>query len=540
MVTMIRIAAATAVLVSLSSIGQPPAVGAPPKGIQLSPLGVYQTGFFDEGALEIAAYDPISRRAFITFAAQPRVGVVDLSNPANPVALASIDLTPWGINAHATSVAVDNGVLAVAVPQGEDDVAMGKAVFFTTEGALLRAVTVGALPDMITFTPDGQAVVTANEGQPNNAYTIDPEGSISVIDVSAGVTTLTDDDVTTIGFGQFNQGVLDPSIRIFGPGASVAQDLEPEYIAISHDSKTAWVSLQENNAIAIVDLKQKVVTRLVGLGFKNHGEIGMGLDGGRDDGTIAIRRWPLRGMYQPDALATFKHQSDTYLVSANEGDVREYAGLNAPKPNATGDESVEIEDIRLDPTAFPNAATLQDRVLGIGRLKVTSFDGDTDGDGDFDELYTFGARSFSIWSSAGVLQFDSGDFLEQLTAAVIPAHFNASSTNNTRDDRSDDKGPEPEGVTVAKLFGRSYLFVMLERIGGVAVFDLEIPTAPQFVQYINTRNFAALPRTAAAGDLGPEAARVVPAESSPTGVPLLIVSNEVSGSLRVFEIAPVK
>jgi hypothetical protein len=221
-------------------------------------------------------------------------------------------------------------------------------------------------------------------------------------------------------------------------------------------------------------------------------------------------------------------------VTANEGDVREYPGINA-----AGTEVVEIEDIALDSTAFPAAlaATMKSRPNGIGRLKVSAFDGDTDGDGDYDELYPYGGRSFSIWSSDGRLVFDSGDILEQITAGAFPNNFNASNTSNTRDDRSDDKGPEPEGVAVANLFGRPYVFVMLERIGGIAVFEVANPAAPLFVQYINTRNFSAATTTAAAGDLGPEAARVVPAELSPTGAPLLLVSNEVSGSLRVFTIS---
>lgn len=512
----------------------------PPKRIELTPLGVYRTGLFDEGAVEIAAYEPATRRAFMTFAARPKLEVVDLSDPANPFLTATIDLTLWGDDAHATSVAVHDGVVAAAVPQGEDGTAPGKVLFFNADGVFLNQVTVGALPDMLTFTPSGAMVLTANEGQPNDAYTVDPEGSVSIIDMSAGVASLTDADVTTAGFSAFNDVPLDPSIRIFGPGATVAQDLEPEYVGVSHDSRTAWVTLQENNAMAVVDLKAKAVTALVGLGFKDHSQAGRGLDGGRDDGVMAIRQWPIRGMYQPDAIAMFTHQGQTYLVTANEGDVREYDGLNAPKTTGTNDERVEIEDIALDPTAFPNAAVLTSRPAGIGRLKVTSFDGDTDGDGDYDELYSFGARSFSIWSAGAALVFDSGDALEQRTAAAFPANFNASSTNNTRDDRSDDKGPEPEGVTVAQLFGRTYLFVMLERVGGVVVYEVIDPKAPTFVQYINTRNFSAAPGTAAAGDLGPEGARVVPAESSPNGAPLLIVSNEVSGTLRTFQIRPRK
>ena len=500
--------------------------------ISLVPLGVYRTFLFDEGAVEISAYDPLTKRAFVTLAGQPRVEGISLADPNNPTLALTIDLAPWGgLGAHATSVAVRDGVLAIAVPQGAEDTGPGKVLFFDTYGTFLSAVTVGALPDMLTFTPDGAFVLTANEGQPMGDYSFDPEGSVSIIDMSAGAASLTDADVTTAGFTDFNSTPIDPRIRVYGPGATVAQDLEPEYIAVSHDSKTAWVTLQENNALAILDLKQKKVTSLVSLGFKDHSIAGHGLDGGRDDGGNKIKTWPVLGMYQPDAIATFTDKDQTFLVTANEGDVREYAGLNA-----AGIEAVEIEDIALDPVAFPDAAIIKSRPLGIGRLKVTSFNGDTDGDGDYDELYPFGARSFSIWTGQGALVFDSGEALEQITAAAHPAHFNASNTNNTRDDRSDDKGPEPEGVIVGKLFGRNYLFVMLERIGGIALFDLTNPAAPQFEQYLNTRSFAAAPNSVAAGDLGPEAARVIPEDASPTGTPLLIVSNEVSGTLRVFEI----
>jgi hypothetical protein len=506
----------------------------PPKGIALAPVGVHTTGLFDEGAVEIAAYDSLTRRAFLTFAERPYVEIVDLADPFAPAFAGRIDLTPWaGPDAHATSVAVRDGVLAIAVPQGIDDTAPGKALFFRTNGEFLSSVTVGALPDMLTFTPNGRFVLTANEGQPTQDYTFDPEGSVSMIDMSRGGAALTDADVTTVAFTAFNSIPIHPDIRIFGPGATVAQDLEPEYIAVSHDSRTAWITLQENNAIATLDLVKTRITSLAALGFKDHSIPGQGLDGGRDDGSIRITTWPVLGMYQPDAIATLRKGGVTYLVTANEGDVREYEGLNAE-----GVEAVEIEDIALDVSVFPNAAILQSRPLGIGRLKVTRFGGDRDNDGLYDRLLSFGARSVSIWTTAGALVWDSGDALEQITAAAFPSRFNASNTNNTFDDRSDDKGPEPEGVTVAQLFGRDYLFVMLERIGGIVIYELTDPAAPRFVQYVNTRNFAATPATPAAGDLGPESARVIPAEESPTGEPLLMVSNEVSGSLRIFRISP--
>ena len=513
----------------LTAIITAPPLAAKDKGITLVPLGVYQTFLFDEGAVEISAYEPATKRAFVTFAEQPRVEAIDLSDPNNPTLAFSINIMPWGgADAHATSVSVFGGVLAIAVPQGEEDTAPGKVLFFTTNGVFLSEVAVGVLPDMLTFSPNGRLVLTANEGQPMSDYSLDPEGSVSIIDMSAGAASLTNAHVTTVGFSAFNNVPIDPRIRIFGPGSSVAQDLEPEYLAVSNDSRTAWVTLQENNALAVIDLVQKKATKLLALGYKDHTRPKNGLDGGRDDGGIHIRRWPVLGMFLPDAIAVFQdNNKHTYLVTANEGDVREYDEL---------EEAVDIEDIDLDPDAFPDAEIIQSRAVGIGRLKVTNTQGDSDGDGDYDRLFSFGARSFSVWTTGGKLVFDSGHDLEQITAAAYPLNFNASSTNNTRDDRSDDKGPEPEGVTVHSLFGRNYLFVMLERIGGIMVYDLSQPASPKFVQYINTRNFASPFNATTAGDLGPEAARVVEASASSNGKPLLIVSNEVSGSLRVFEI----
>src|SRR5687768_3645439 len=318
------------------------------KGIALLPLGSYQTGLFNEGAVEIAAYDPITRRAFVTLAEHPEIRVVDIANPDNPSLAIVLDLSPWGT--RSTSVAIHAGVAAVAVPAAVET-QPGTVVFFSTDGVYLNAVTVGALPDMVTFTPDGSFVLAANEGQPSPDYTVDPEGSVSIIDMRHGAQTLSQADVATAGFSAFNSVALDPSIRIFGPGASVAQDLEPEYIAVSHDSRTAWVTLQENNALAILDLKTQRVTSIVGLGFKNHALNGNGLDGSRDDRAVGINPWPVLGAFMPDGIATLDHRGETFLITANEGDVREYPGLNAPAGGGTS-EAVEIEDVALDPTIF--------------------------------------------------------------------------------------------------------------------------------------------------------------------------------------------
>jgi 2',3'-cyclic-nucleotide 2'-phosphodiesterase/3'-nucleotidase/5'-nucleotidase len=508
-------------------------VADPDKDISLVPLGSYASGIFINSGSEIAAFDKGTATLFITNVAQKRIDVVNISNPSTPLLVRSLALAPYSPN----SVAIDHGLVAVAA-EASPKTDPGKVFFFDAEGTLLSSVTVGSLPDMITFTPDGKRVLVANEGEPNNylAGNINPEGSVSIIEVGQHPETLTDADVVTAGLTAFNSAVLDPSIRIFGPGATVAQDLEPEYITVSHDSTTAWVTLQEANAIGVLDIPNGQFTRLIGLGFKDHSLPGAALDGSDRDGPsntpkINIANWPVLGMYQPDAIASYRVEGHTYLVTANEGDSRSAADFPG------FDEEARVSTLTLD-ASLPAALKTNAQ---IGRLTVSTVGADVDHDGDVDRLYAFGARSFSIWTDDGTQVFDSGDAFEQITAAALPLQFNSNNdANNSFDTRSDNKGPEPEGVAVEKVYGRWYAFVTLERIGGVIVYDITDPRHARFVQYINTRNFSGSPAAGTAGDLGPEGVLVIPASDSPIQQPLLVLSNEISGTTRVFAIAKVK
>jgi hypothetical protein len=215
-----------------------------------------------------------------------------------------------------------------------------------------------------------------------------------------------------------------------------------------------------------------------------------------------------------------------YLVTANEGDTRDYDGYS---------EETEVAETELDSTAFPNADELKEE-SNIGGLENVSSSGDTDGDGDFDVIYIPGGRSFSIWDAQGELVFDSGDQLEQITAQRYPENFNASGDDNAIDDRSDNKGPEPEGVTLGEIDGRTVAFIGLERIGGIIIYDVTDPTAPVFVDYVNNRDFSADPTTPEAGDISPEGVHFVTAEDSPTGNPLVITASELSGTTTIWEI----
>ncbi len=489
-------------------------------------IGGYSTNVFDQAAAEIAAFDAGTKRLFFVNAQANVVEALDISNPAQPRQIFRIFISPL-FGAGVNSVAVANGVLAVAV-EARPKTDPGSVVFYDMNGNFLSGVKVGPLPDMVTFTPDGKKVLTADEGEPSDDYKVDPEGSVSIIDISMGVANVKQSDVRTAGFKQFNGTRLDPSIRIYGPGATVAQDIEPEFIAFSPDSKTAWVTLQEANAFGILDVDSAAFTRLVGLGFKDHSKPGNGFDASDRDTKINIQNWPVFGMYQPDAVVSFQAKGKTWLITANEGDSRAYTAYN---------EEVRVSTLRLDPTKFPTGDTLK-RPENLGRLTVTNATGDTDKDGDFDELYVLGGRSFSIWDTSGKLVYDSGDILEQMAAKLYPANFNASSTNNTLEDRSDNKGPEPEGIAIAELNGRIYAFIALERMGGAMVFDVTDPEKPVYVTAINSRDFAGNPTAFTAGDLGPEGILAITAAQSPNGKPLLITSNETSGTIAIYEMTP--
>ncbi|MGK7938641.1 MAG: choice-of-anchor I family protein [Crocosphaera sp.] len=492
--------------------------------IGLSLLGTYETGIFDDSAAEIPAYDPATGRLFVSNSSDDSVNILDINNPTNPTLLGSI-VAP-GVN----SVAVKNGVVAVA-QQAATKTNPGIVNFYNTSGGFLNSVTVGALPDMATFNALGNKLLVANEGEPNDDYTVDPVGSVSVIDLSGGVLNAT---VNTVGFDDFNIGNLDPNVRIFGPNASIQQDLEPEYIAVS--GSRAWVTLQENNAIAIVDLETETIADIVALEFKDYGpESGNALDASDEDGEINIASYDnVFGMYQPDAIAAYEVEGETYLVIANEGDAREYEGT----PGFVEEARIGDDDIILDPTAFPNGDILKEDEQ-LGRLKITTTLGDTDGDGDFDELYSFGGRSISILDEDGNLIWDSGDQFEQLLAELLPDYFNASNDNNEFDDRSDDKGPEPEGITIGYLEDQIYALIGLERVGGVMIYNVTDPANPSFINYSNNRDFNQDVTSPLALDLGPEGLLFISSEDSPIGSPLLVVANEVSGTTSIYQVSKV-
>jgi DNA-binding beta-propeller fold protein YncE len=492
---------------------------------------------------EISAFDPRSSRLFVT--SFGGLQVVSVSANLSMTLVGKVSLGSNDIN----SVAVKNGMVAVAVAASDKTqpgsvyLLDGGATLSVTEGVIsptgfvVGNVTVGALPDMLVFTDDGRKVLVANEGEQDTAGR-NPEGSVSIIDLSPVLATNAGADavptVTTASFAAFNSqrdALKAKGVRLFAGEAgytnvTVAQDLEPEYIAISPDGSKAFVTLQENNAIGILDLGTGEFTDIVPLGLKAFGTLLLDTND-RDNAAVLKTGLPVYGLYMPDAIASFVGADGlSYYVIANEGDDRD--------DFINPDETIRVSSSSyvLDPTVFPNASLLKTDGM-LGRLTVSNAPGnrgDVDGDGDIDKIITYGGRSFSILNDQGQIIYDSGSQLEEYFArGGLFNSGNPAGSGLFDDTRSDNKGPEPEGVTVGQVGSRTLAFVGIERGGGgVMVYDITDPRKVSLVQHL--RN---------AADVSPEGVTFVAAAHSPSGRDLLFVTNEVSMSVTAFENAQV-
>jgi hypothetical protein len=500
---------------------------APTQSIALDYVTSFDPSGANDSTCEIVAYDPVSKKLFATSAVEGRLDIVNFTNPEAPVTLNSINMTPYG---GVTSVAVKNGIVAVASPN-TNEALNGSVVFFTNDGTFISQVTVGALPDNISFTPDGTKVLTANEGQPNADYSVDPEGSVSIIDITGGVANLTNSNVTTLLFDAYNTPAAEALLRASGARklkltSTMSQDFEPEYITTSADSQKAWVTLQENNAIAEINLATSTITNVWGLGTKDMSQPGNGFDISDNNGEVLIANWPIQAYYIPDGVASYNVGGTNYIVTANEGDEKEYTGFEERT-------TIGANSYNLDANEYPQAAMLK-KSHNAGRLRVTNLDGlNADGTA-YEQIYAVGTRSFSIFNAdTKEIVYDSGDDFEMYTstAPAFSAIFNADSEDNDLKKRSRAKGPEPEGVTIARIADKVFAFIGLERVGGVMVYDVTNPNAVQFVDYANSRNVSAY-----GGDNGPEGILYINNTESPNDTPYVIVANEISGTLTVFEV----
>ena len=379
------------------------------------------------------------------------------------------------------------------------------AVFsFGENGALVNPVlySVGVQPDMVTFA-DNSTILTANEGELREGYaddTLDPKGSVSVVDVANG-------DVKTVGFEKFSADELIAKNIIIGKAnGKILEpefDLEPEYIAVSSDGEKAYVSLQEANAVAVLNIKTGEFENISSVGFEDYSKVAVDL---KDDGEYKAETYEnLVGARLPDAISIYETNGKTFVLTANEGDAREW-----------GDYCNEIKDKK----AIGSSIRVIDSECAAGLP-----DGKT---------VMFGGRSFSIFevTADGLTEvFDSKNDFEILTAKYLPEFFNCSNNEIKIDGRSQKKGPEPETVAVGNINGREYAFIALERIGGIMIYDITEPASAQFVNYINSRDFT----SEISGDVSPEGLYFAQADDGKK--PMLIAANEVSGTVAVYELS---
>ncbi len=496
---------------------------------KLNYIANYRTGMSDSdgGIAEIVKYNEDNKKMYIVNGAAQSVDIVDISNMVSTnktdlliekrIDISAMAAANGFFSGDITSVDVNkkDNLIAIAV-QGATYKDNGYIVLLDYAGNYMNHFEAGNQPDMVTFTPDFKYILSANEGEPREGYTapgaVDPKGTVTIVDLQKGVNRAT---VDTIGFTKFDHDKARTALVaekvLLKPNTAPSVDLEPEYITVSDNSKYAYVSLQEANAIATLDLKTKTFVSVKGLGFKDHSLSTNALDALKDS-KIEIAPQNLYGVYMPDGIDTIKIKGKQYIFTANEGDAREWGS----KPNKYEDTGSYT---------FPGTKYKIDTILNAEREGLQA-----------DKTYIYGGRSFSIWDADTMNQvYDSGSDFEKLTAELYPTAFNSSNNKSELDSRSGKKGPEPEDIKVMKIKGKTYAFVGLERIGGIMMYDVTDVEDVKFYDYINLRDFTGN-SVSTSGSLAPEGLNLVEAKDSPTGEPLLIVANEISGNVNIFEI----
>lgn len=615
-------------LLSLLALALPSQAAAAAVPVEMAQIG-QATDENAEATAEIAAFAPDEDLLFTTDADNNEIDVFDISDPANPILTTSIDLSPWGQGpSSVVFTPAFGGAIAVAI---EDNPRRGSVQLFGLAGERLAGYRAGWLPDMVTTANRGRTLLVANEGEPladeddidgdmdTDELLVDPPGSVTVIDLPADDSDPRDALIREAGF----TGVpISGPVRVFMDaafdGPRPENDLEPEYITVQGDR--AWVSIQEANAIGILDISEARFEVVRSMGFKDHGADGQGLDPSDRDGpgggvlANVVEPDNVFGMYQPDAISSFglpvERRRDADLVAAEQraaveaalgrgqsrerirvagreafretyrrvvrrevgkgtkrvqarrlarkagrvaraearGAIRRDIALAARSQVATtelgtefyvataneGDsrdwsfysEESRVKDLDLDPAVFsPTAGDDAE----LGRLTVTTTLGDSDKDGLYEALYAFGGRSLSLLDANANLVFDTGDELERLSIELDPGNFNKDhSAGGNIDNRSDNKGPEPEAVATGQVGSMTYAFLGSERSGMLYAFDVSsVPGEALFAGWINSRD----------GDRGPEGMLFIPEAESPTGDPLLLVTYEVTGTVGIYSLS---
>ena len=479
--------------------------------------GISLTHRLDSGAGE-AGSEVVSLAAGKVWVTNGADESIDIFDAASGASLGNLDLSGIAGFDGLTSVASNGTLVAVAITRAAiDGIPQGGAIaiFDAATQALISVQEVGNLPDMVRFSADGSQIYAALEGEYSADYAVQAAGGIAVIDIDG-----TDFTTNTYGFAAY--GGMEADLRALGvrifPGESASVDFEPEYIAVDPVSGNLLVTLQEANTVAVFDLASRSFTSLLPLGTVDHSLKANALDVNDKDGAINTKPWEVRGLRMPDAIAAAEIGGQGYFLTANEGDDRGEA-------QRVGDILAgKVAGVAIDAAVKPR---------GLERLNISTVDGDTDGDGDIDVLHSYGSRSFTIFDIDGNVVFDSGAQFERLIAQYrVPNAFNNDDRGDdpdvVSDNRSDNKGPEPEAIAVGEIGDKTFAFVGLERDSGIMVYDITDPAKATFATYIDC---------SAEGDVSPEVIQFVPAAGSPTGAPMLAVSFEISGTTALISLA---
>lgn len=471
---------------------------------------------------EITAYMPGWKTLFVV-GGEKVMEVVDIGDPASPKLVNTLSL-PGG----ASSVTVHGNLVAVSL-LADPEWKRGhvQVMRYGDRIETLSVTEVCNQPDMITFTPDGKNLLVACEGSPDADFREDPEGGIAILSIDSGA-TWKNPRVTVAGFAEMDSSALmAEGVRKAGV-QGFFRSLEPEYITVSADSRTAWVSLQENNAIAVLDVVERKVTDIFPLGYVDHAVPGFALDL-KSDSKVNIANYPVRGLRQPDGIYSFTVGDRPFVVTANEGapvnDYKAWTDVTTPL--------VLAQQGRLDPKVFDGGMLDELGRFTVSNLERCDVPPDIVPGGRCPYVYGFGSRSVSIFDGVtGMLVWDSGDMLERAFAKIAPDYFNWNSKKKKvkMDSRSDAKGCEPENVTVGEVGGNRYAFVGLERAGAVAVFDVSD------MGRSNNPSPALVDLYLDPSDRGPEGILFIPAEKSPNGNALLVVGYEYSKTLTIYQV----
>ena len=486
----------------------------------------HQSGLFDQGGVERMAFDENGKKYYTTNASQLSFNIYGFKGK-NAVLEKTISVSNFvgSIN----DIDASNGLVAVIGNAGLAQLP-GKLLLYDTTGSLLKVLTVGPAPKRVRFNQSGARLFITNEGVPSNDYLSDPKGGLSIVDIGANdprFLTQQAHDLLDFSILDSTQNI-DSNVRIFGNNGkqTIAQDLEPEQVALDEQRFKAYVSLPENNALAIFDYGSRSLDTVVPLGYKDWSDPALGLDASDAARNINIRSYPsLYGMYQATDIETFRVNGELFVLTVNEGAFRDFTGYS---------ELTQVKDLFLDPNVFTNLSQLIKDTM-LGNLRVTTTMGDADSNFVYTELYAYGGRSFSIRDSLGRLIWDSGKDLEQITATLEANSFNsAANDNNSRKARSSYMGPQPTAVAINFTPHGLTAVIALGEMGGYLFYDLQNPRKPSFMSYELRRDFSVPASSAMAGDLGPQEISLQNLTSTPLGVPTLFAANAVSGNLSVY------